>query len=99
MKKKIYAKGRSYYAEGFFKEDNSVILCKGSSICPNSSSSLSEKMKKLRENKEFISSDFEVLKDISFNSASTAATYVTGTMSNGYKVWRYDGTKQLIQKN
>ena len=42
-----------------------------------------------------MSSDFTLLKDVPFRSASTAATFVTGNISNGMRVWKVSPGKDL----
>lgn len=94
----IYAKGRTYSAMAELTKEMSVVVYKGSQICPISSDSLPTKTKKLRVNPEFISAENILIKNMSFNSVSTAATFVTGTVSNGYKVWKYKNTKDFVRK-
>lgn len=95
----IYAKGRSYSAQAWLCDDYSVIVKKGSTISPASSKSLSGKISKIRNDKDVVDSSHKVLADVCFHSASTAACFVTGTMSNGFKVWKYQGGKKYISRN
>ena len=43
-------------------------------------------VEKLRKDDNVVSSDFILLRDVSFRIASTAATFVTGNISNGMRV-------------
>lgn len=52
-------------------------------------------VEKLQKDANIVSSDFILLKDVSFRSASTAATFVTGNISNGMRVWKVSPGKDL----
>ena len=47
-------------------------------------------VKEKRSNRELVSSEGVVLKEIAFNSPSAAAQFVTGRSVNGYVSWRID---------
>ena len=49
-----------------------------------------ESIKKTRNNKELVSADGVVLREVEFNSPSAAAQFVTGRSVNGYVSWRID---------
>ena len=49
-----------------------------------------ESVKAARNNRDLVSADGEVLKEIVFNSPSAAAQFVTGRSVNGYVSWRID---------
>lgn len=98
MKMKVYAKGRTYNVQGVLDEDFRLILKKGGKISPKAGTSISGKVRLWRENSEFVTSDGVIKKDIQFKSVSTAACFVTGTMSNGFKVWRYEKDNKLIKR-
>lgn len=93
----IYAKGRTYFAEAVLLDGN-VIIKKGSKIAPISSSSLPNKIMQMRADPEYVNSNHELIADVTFTSVSTSATFVTGTVSNGYKVWKHEGSKKFIEK-
>ena len=48
-----------------------------------------------RKDKALVSDDGLVLKDVSFNSPTAAAQFVTGRSSNGYISWRPDNKMSL----
>ena len=80
--------GRTGYEAKAFFEDNNVTVLKGSKLSNKFSGNLSNKIAKLREQKVLVSEDNILLQDISFKSASTAAAFVTGNISNGLRVWK-----------
>ncbi len=93
----IYAKGRTYEVEADYK-DKKVIIRKGGKISDNEGKSLSGKIRKLRNDEEIVR-DGIIQRPIEFSSLSTAACFVTGTMTNGYKLWKDYKTKSLIGGN
>ena len=52
-------------------------------------------VEELRKNPKLVSQDYVVLEDIMFRSASTAASFVTGNISNGMRVWKLESGKTL----
>ena len=93
----IYAKGRTYEVEADYI-DNKVVIRKGGRISGNEGKSLSGKLIKLRNDEKLVKGGI-VQRTIEFSSLSTAACFVTGTMTNGYKVWKDYKTKNLIGEN
>ncbi len=98
MRTKIFAKGRTYDVHAFLEEDFSVTIKKGGTISSDAGTSISGKVRALREDRTCVSEDGIINKDIHFKSVSTAACFVTGTMSNGFKVWKYEKTNKLIER-
>ena len=94
----IYAKGRKYNVVAEMDDNYCVTLKKGGTIALEHGSSLSGKVMKMRENPELVDKTGTLIKSIQFRSVSTAACFVTGTMSNGFKVWRYKKNGELIQR-
>lgn len=43
---------------------------------------------KLRESKDTVDDDFVLKRDVTFRSSSTAASFVTGSIANGMRVWK-----------
>lgn len=69
--------------------DKTFVLKKGSCISPVVSASCHENINKLREqNAGKISGEFVLTEDISFNSSSAAAAFVSGHSSNGKILWK-----------
>ena len=94
---KVQTKGRgtnTYNAIGFLDETGLKVV-KGSKIALKSASNLSEKMKKLREKYLKMSPDGILIEDVAFKSASSAAGFVTGNISNGLRVWKSEEGKAL----
>ncbi len=50
---------------------------------------------KILEDPSYVSKTGELLKDCIFDSPSTAAVFVTGNASNGYRVWKTKDGKTL----
>lgn len=98
MGAKVYAKGRSYYVQGVLKEDYSITLKKGGKISSEAGTSISGKVRALGNDDDTVNNEGIIQKDIQFKSVSTAACFVTGTMSNGFKVWRYEKNNKLIER-
>lgn len=94
----VYAKGRKYNVLAELDDTFSITLKKGGTIALEHGNSLSGKVKKMRENPEYVDENGTLIKDVHFKSVSTAACFVTGTMSNGFKVWRNKKDGALIQR-
>ena len=82
----VFTNGRNgrYSANGIFNGKNLVVL-EGSRISKTTGGN----------DPKIVSPDCIVLADISFKSASTAAAFVTGNISNGMRVWKLDSGKAL----
>lgn len=100
MIKVIYkSKKRDCFAEGeFCIEDNTLIVKKGAKL----SSKQDEKFRiskaaKKREDKKLIKNNI-LQEDISFNSPSVAAQFVSGSSLNGLKVWKTEDKSPLKKK-
>lgn len=95
MNVKVYTKGRGGYdANGIF-DGKGVTVKKGSILSKTTAAKVNPVVKKLRKDNDVVSSDFILLKDVSFRSASTAATFVTGNISNGMRVWKVSPGEDL----
>lgn len=94
----VYAKGRKYKVLAELDDAYTITIKKGGTIAIEHGNSLSGKVKKLRENPDYVDENGTLIKDIHFKSVSTAACFVTGTMSNGFKVWRNKKDGALIQR-
>ena len=73
----------------FDKENNTYTVLKGSKI--SSEITYSEKFrgaKSIEKAREGVVDGTLLIKDVTFKSASTAANFVTGTSTNGLKVWK-----------
>ena len=91
----MYTKGRGGYdAIGIF-DGKGVTVKKGSMLSKTIAAKVNPIVERLRKDDKVVSSDFVLLKDVSFRSASTAATYVTGNISNGMRVWKVSPGKDL----
>ena len=95
MRIKVFTKGRNGYdAFGIFN-GKGITVQKGSVIAREIASKVNPIVRKLREDKKVVSPDYVLLKDVEFRSASTAATFVTGNISNGMRVWKVEKGKDL----
>lgn len=91
----VYAKGRmGYNAKGIY-DGKGLTIKKGSILSHAVASKVNPIVTKLRNDRETVSEDYILLKDVSFRSASTAATFVTGNISNGMRVWKVEPGKDL----
>ena len=98
MELKVYAKGRvrKYDAKGIY-DGKGVTVLKGSKISEKVGAKVNPVVEKLRNNPEKVSKDMIVLCDISFRSLSTAANFVSGNISNGFRVWKTEDGKELSE--
>ena len=92
----VFAKGRnnSYDATGIFDGQNLTVK-KDSVISNTIAAKINPIVSRLRSDKSVVSPEYIVLKDITFSSASTAANFVTGNISNGMRVWKIAPQKNL----
>lgn len=80
-------------------EDGNVIVRKGSLInLDGSVLSENSTAQKCRLDGSIVGADGIVKKDVLFSSASMAATFVTGSISNGLKYWKSRDGKRLSDK-
>lgn len=93
---KVYTKGRNgkYAAEGLYEEGKFTVL-RGSHISASCVKKLNPVALRIRADAETVSEQMELLKDVSFKSASTAASFVTGNISNGMRVWKLENGSTL----
>lgn len=92
---RVFTKGRTgYEAKGIF-ENNILIVLKDSKLSNQIAKTLPVKVSQLRNNKDIVNENNILLRDISFNSASTAAGFVTGNISNGLRVWKLETGEEL----
>lgn len=97
MKLNIYTKGRDnqYFAEGEYK-DGKVIVYAGAKINKfRATNQVPEYIKKARFDENLVNENGYLLANISFTSASHAALFVTGNISNGLRVWKTEDGKYL----
>ncbi len=85
-------------AKGIY-EDGKLTVKKGSLLHVNSTSKLNLESiaQKLRVDKSIVGKDGVLKKDVTFNSASTAANFVTGTSTNGMITWKTQEGKKLSE--
>lgn len=92
-------KGSSEYSASAEYCDGKIKVLKGSKINSKVANSKTFKLNAIaqsyRDNNEYTSKDFVVLKDIEFNSASTAAQYVGGYSLSGKLCWKDDHKNSL----
>lgn len=93
----IYAKGRAGQYEAKAEYDNgTIIIKKGTKIAPIiTNRKLPANVLELRENREVVSEENILLEDIIVTTPSMAATFITGNISNGYRVWKTEEGKKL----
>lgn len=94
----IHTKSREglYEAKAIYEEGNVVVL-KGSKINNIASEGFkpSTLVKQLREDSDIVNENGILLKDVKFNSLSTAACFVTGRSANGMITWKTEDGKYV----
>ena len=77
--------------------DGAVIVKKGSKINRKESDGVKTKrtVDRLRKKDSLFVNGCYLKNDIQFNSLSSAATFVTGRVANGYIVWKTDDNKYV----
>lgn len=90
MKVVLKSRRGTHYATGDY-ENNKIILHAGSliNLCL-SYEGMSSKLQAMRKDKMLVSPSGMVLKEITFDTPSEAAQFVTGRSTNGYIAWRID---------
>ena len=87
----INRKNGAVKAKAIYNEtDGTVLVCKGSIISENVSGGKfksSNSVIKMRSKINLLNG-VELVDDVLFNSASTAANFVTGVSSNGLLIWK-----------
>lgn len=84
----LKSKKRLHYAEAIM-DDKTFIVKAGAIINPvNAFPQMSKEIVAMRKDRAIVSEDGRLLKDMTFNSPSTAAQFVTGRSVNGYIAWR-----------
>ena len=93
---RVLTNGRNglYCAYGIFDGKKLKVL-QGSRISNSVRAKVNPIVEELRKNPKLVSQDYVVLEDIMFRSASTAASFVTGNISNGMRVWKLESGKTL----
>ena len=96
MEVEVIAKGRNmhYDAVGIYDGKGLTVL-KGSRISATMASKMNPVAVKLRERKDTVDNDFVLQRDVTFRSSSTAASFVTGSIANGMRVWKLKDGKPL----
>lgn len=94
----VFLKGNGYDAIGRFDGRNILVL-KGSQISKTLSENFAcnKKVLSFRQDGAYVDQNGKVKKDIAFSSPSTAAQFVKGYSSNGWKSWR-DKKGDFIEK-
>lgn len=87
-------KGKSFYhAEGIYFK-NKIVVKKGSIIKLEMSNAksfkITDKILSLRNNPEIVDKNGNVLKDLEFNSPTSAAIFVCGYSVNGFLSWHVE---------
>ena len=94
MEIEIIAQGRNmrYDAVGLY-DGKGVTVLKGSKISSTVGKKVNPIVTKLRSQSDTVNSDFVLQRDVKFRSSSTAASFITGSIVNGNRVWKLkDGT-------
>lgn len=77
-----------HYAEGLL-DGKTIIILKGAKInLIDSFFQMSPALLRIRHDKTIVSNEGILLQNVTFNTPSTAAQFVTGRSVNGYIAWR-----------
>ena len=95
---KLYTKSRDglYEANAIMNGSNVTVL-KGSRINTKNSEGFkpSDKISNLRCDNTIVDMNGQLLRDVDFDTLSTAATFVTGRIANGMIVWKTEDGKYV----
>ena len=95
---KLHTKSRDnlYEATATYK-DGMVTVHSGSRIntTPGEKYQPSDEIKEIRSDKNVVAPDGKLLKDLDFNSLSTAASFVQGRIANGMISWKTEDGKYV----
>lgn len=92
---KIIFKSKKGHFNAIAEYNNSVKVLKGSIISDRKyDCNISPIAKNCRENSEYVN-DYIVIKDVSFNSLSMAAQFVSGYKANGFRVWKTETGEKI----
>ena len=95
MKVTLKSQNKTHYAQGEY-DGKGIVVLKGSVINPiDTYPKMPVLVKNYRHNREWVSEDGKVLKDIYFSRPSAADIFVTGRSSNGYIAWRIEDKMSL----
>ena len=98
MKLKLHTVSRdNLFDANAVYEDGKVKVTKGSRINMGFSAAFkpSELVMSMINNPDVVGKDGVLLKDVTFNSLSTAATFVAGRVSNGMITWKTQDGKYV----
>lgn len=94
----LFTKSRDslYQAQALFDGLTTIVLA-GSQInmSNNPGYKPSQIIRSIRDDRSIVTKEGIVLKDVSFNTLSAAATFVTGRVANGMMVWKTDDGKYV----
>ena len=91
----LKSKKNLHYAEAEW-DGEQIIVLSGSRINPIVAfPQMSEEIKHMREDRNIVNEQNELVVDVKFTSPSSAAQFVTGRSVNGYIAWRPDDKMSL----
>lgn len=96
---KLFTKSRDgqLYSATAEYTDGKIVVHKGSKINRRNASGFRPRkgVAKLREDESLFENECYLKKDVTFDSLSTAASFVTGRTANGNIVWKTDDGKYV----
>ena len=91
----LNSRAGSHRAEGVF-DNNTVTVMKGSKICTvDAYTDMPQMVKAKRHDSNIVGDDGVVKHDVTFESPTAAAQFVTGRSVNGYIAWRPENKMSL----
>ncbi len=91
------SRDKQLYNANAVYDSGTLTVLKGSKINTNGGAAFkpSQEVVSLLNDKSIVNDQGILLKDIRFNSLSTAATFVTGRIANGMIVWKTENGKYV----
>ena len=91
----LKSKKDTHFAKGEYDGKGIVVLCGSKINMVDSFDKIPKDVYNMRNSRKIVNKDGVVLKDIEFNSPTSAAIFVTGRSVNGYIAWRPDDKMSL----
>lgn len=88
LKLVLNSRKKAILAEALFIDGRTIVKAGGK---VSKGYKYSKIVKRYREDREYVDENGNILKDCEFSSPSTAAQFVNGNISNGFRAWKVNG--------
>lgn len=95
MKVILKSKHNLHFATGEWTKEKTIVIAGSKINIIDSFPRMSETISSLRKNPKYIDENGVLIQDVSFDTPSSAAQFVTGRSVNGYIAWRPDDKMSL----